>query len=1535
MATKSPKNKNSAPSPKPGSVAAGKPRGQKPAPQKSRKDASRKEISETRWAINFRLLGMTTAAVLVIGIGMFFWSTYQVSAQSSSLLTLARQERDHLKYAEAISAYRRYLTLRPDDLEVLAEFAELFATKSNRPWLQRVQVVDEAIGKLQQDENFDQARTNELRVIAGELHFEMGHRFKQVVELEKAKAALKPIEPKTPASSKLLARCLLDLRDSDPDRFKADDLFQTLGVAYELNPGDPEVTLEYARAIRTGYALEHKKLTADQRAQQAESVMAKLTMEHAQDPFAWLAAFNFHMDVDNRVAAANEIGKALELAPEAAEREFVIWSRAGLFSAMQNDRELAIRQFEMAIERQKASQLARAERRKALARSAEKSGAERVEPLTEEEDEEVTLDDKLILGTTYTSLATLEFQKGERDKAIETLNKARERVEDVSDSVDWILTQYLAEMGNLQGSREALSRIQDRYVTNASLTTRGYATTQQLDEIETEILLMDAKLSQREGKFFDSIETWQKYLVRLGTSVRTEEVVRKRVDAYLAMAQCYMSLENFDEARKQIDLADKALARNSQVAFAFGNLAERQGQISEALAYYRAALDMHPVFYPAREGFARVMLNLARASGTSADWREFDAQMADLDMLPPAEQEKWALFQADAAMVRQDHDEAARLLKAVLVKNPNSTKVLEALALNSAVAGNDQKSQEYAQQLKDVSVVRYHVLQFELLGRTGENEKAADELNQAIAKASNQELPVLKRLLAEFELTRLNKPEQGRARLAALVRETGIRDLGTYRRLAELAIDANDLEEAESYVKQIEGIEGSGEATSQYLIGRIALRRGDVETAKKSLVAIEGMRSRWAPIKLLEALIAEEEQRYSDAVIAYQDAVRYGERNPYIAAHIYQLLGELDRYADADAFLRNITSESREIGLAVAIRNREFDQAVTFAKASLDENDKDLRNWIRYGSALMFAGRTDEALETFQKAVELEPTNPQALIQLVGCAISKFRTTRTEADLKVAEQYLERFKSEAKAQPETLAFLGAQCYQLLGEMEKADAEYRLAVRVSNQKDLNILRTAGPFFADRDRAYAIELLTAAKELDPKAEDLTRLLAVLYSEAGTGDDWQHAYEVLAQEAGETNLDNRRLLALMMLRTGDREQQEKARETMEQVIAESVRKSPQDLQLLAEIYEKTGNLPEAIAKMREALGNPKASPDANQYFIQLLIQNKDYGEAERLLDELRSKKAIQPGFLVGSLCQIAQQRGEAAKIDGIIASFVDPEIAKSDANKLVQVQMMMFAAGLAEQFGRTAAAENWHKRRLETMPETFTTYGVWLAQQGRGTEAVDLAIQHAKVDDIDSMIGLLTILTMSGAQPADVARTKDLVDKAFQVSGTQVDFLIALATLRQIQGQTREAITYYERALRESGQSSVPALNNLALLLSETRDRREDALRYIEKAINSRGTDNTALLDTKAAVLISLERYEDALKLMQRIILRVDDNPVYYLHLAECQLQSGDRDAAIRSLANAETYKIDSAVLTKPDTVILRRLRSELANTQESVQ
>ena len=155
--------------------------------------------------------------------------------------------------------------------------------------------------------------------------------------------------------------------------------------------------------------------------------------------------------------------------------------------------------------------------------------------------------------------------------------------------------------------------------------------------------------------------------------------------------------------------------------------------------------------------------------------------------------------------------------------------------------------------------------------------------------------------------------------------------------------------------------------------------------------------------------------------------------------------------------------------------------------------------------------------------------------------------------------------------------------------------------------------------------------------------------------------------------------------MLRRGDKKSQYEAAKIMNDVITESTQQSPGDQQLLAEIHEKMGELDVALQKMRDVLNLSEPSLESQQYYVQLLIKANNFVEAETQLAKMQEDVTVPRGFLLYSFCDIARARGQQGKIDGIIGEVIQPEIDKQEGNALLQGQMMLAAADLAESFDR----------------------------------------------------------------------------------------------------------------------------------------------------------------------------------------------------------------------------------------------------------
>jgi tetratricopeptide (TPR) repeat protein len=130
------------------------------------------------------------------------------------------------------------------------------------------------------------------------------------------------------------------------------------------------------------------------------------------------------------------------------------------------------------------------------------------------------------------------------------------------------------------------------------------------------------------------------------------------------------------------------------------------------------------------------------------------------------------------------------------------------------------------------------------------------------------------------------------------------------------------------------------------------------------------------------------------------------------------------------------------------------------------------------------------------------------------------------------------------------------------------------------------------------------------------------------------------------------------------------------------------------------------------------------------------------------------------------------------------------------------------------------------------------------------------------------------------------------AFQerAAPTAVPEIRRLASLRERNGQSKEAVELYEKVLKLRG-GDIIALNNAAVLYAEELKRPDRAVELAKKA-NSLKPFTPAIEDTLGTALLRRGRKADlqeALVLLRRASQKLDDPSVRY-HYAEALLLTG---------------------------------------------
>ena len=157
---------------------------------------------------------------------------------------------------------------------------------------------------------------------------------------------------------------------------------------------------------------------------------------------------------------------------------------------------------------------------------------------------------------------------------------------------------------------------------------------------------------------------------------------------------------------------------------------------------------------------------------------------------------------------------------------------------------------------------------------------------------------------------------------------------------------------------------------------------------------------------------------------------------------------------------------------------------------------------------------------------------------------------------------------------------------------------------------------------------------------------------------------------------------------------------------------------------------------------------------------------------------------------------------------------------------------------------------------------------------------------------------------------------------------DLLVAAANVRTIQQRFGElSLALNQRALQLKPKHLM-ALNNQATLLSETPSRRQEALEYIERAIDT-GGPQPMLLDTKGTILLYDGKAAEAAALLAKAVSAATStgpDPRYCFHLALAYDRLGKERQSTEVLEKARRGGLTKNVLTPTDLELLRKLEQK---------
>ncbi|WP_169978972.1 tetratricopeptide repeat protein [Tautonia rosea] len=820
--------------------------------------------------------------------------------------------------------------------------------------------------------------------------------------------------------------------------------------------------------------------------------------------------------------------------------------------------------------------------------------------------------------------------------------------------------------------------------------------------------------------------------------------------------------------------------------------------------------------------------------------------------------------------------------------------------------------------------------------------------------------------LVGMELTLAEDTDEARKEVAAeidtLLTKLPPEDLPILARLFDLALAADAEPQAAKVLKLLRPAEGEEgpiwrQAESRLLILQAQRlnqgpeRRALLSQARGLLNEAASRRPGWAPVPLTLSFVEDLDGNAPAAIRALEQARELGVRDRTSLLRLYRLyLGE-GRTEQADA----LAAELQTLGLGdedgliarlnaeSSLRQADPARALEQARAIVPADSEDYRDHLWLAQFLLAADQIDEAEAELRKALALAKGEPAPLISLVRLLAANDR--RDEA-----LEAIESAKNDLPADQAALTL--ARCYAALGDTDQAFAQFDRAI-ASAPKDPAPLRAAAETALitnqlPKSEDYLGKLARFGAEAPDDATWARRTLALIMAASGDPTKRREALDQLGTDqpaAGDAIVDELRTRAQVLTLQVDPESRRQAIRLLEQIIDQRAAGTPDDRYLLAQLFEADGQWSRAQQTMVSLLAEFGDNPTyVTRYVGWLLVPEPGRGHEpnpeaarpwiERLArlapDTIQTAEA-QARYLVATdkldeaiagLQRFADRQPDQLEAVALLVDRLDsPARAEPLYRRLVEqgdtpAPLLRLASALERQEGdRLAEAEQLYRQFATESSEPTAVFPLagFFARQGRLDDALALCEQAVASCPPNAVANAVVALIFGRAANSDqLDRAATLVDQLRIKNPNEVEILFQLANLRSLQGRNDEVERLFRDSVRRAPGQPGP-LNNLAWFLAiSNRSKAPEALDLINQAIANVGPDPN-LLDTRALVLLQLDRVDDAVNDLTLAISRSrQPDAIWYVHLAQAHLAANRRTEAAEALASARALGLDESTI-----------------------
>jgi predicted Zn-dependent protease len=1453
------------------------------------------------------VFGASWLLLIVLAPTLFFVHRWQKVKLADSLLKKSEEYRTKKEWNEAIAYMDQYLRYREDDTARRVERVELLDHVADDPWAIQNLVTQylTAIGLCESDP--------QLKKKVPELRRALITRQMQFQNYEDAVQQIARLAGKEEDSGivRLLAICRIALASNnrqdqwdETSKSIAPEWIWPLGamnpidlavIALESSPGDPDLTRSLADAVLNDRVLlQNSKLANESEEilnQRLESWLQPLLDRNPDDPEAWLTYVGIVNSIDPERAAAS-VAKSVDLFPD---------NKDVLKTASQFHLERAQAATTADQKEYRASEFALAK--------------ELLLRLRDSQDKRQSKD-----PTVFSFLGDIESEQGNTEQAAQIWDEGISKAFPPTAFLHFRKVRYLIERGN-SGSALAALKSMDEAIRRESINVSSAA----LDPLfKTSKQLWGAYYITQSD--YVSVARMLNE-VAVGNADRTPafraEILAALATACLNASQWDRAAAAFEQAIDLVPDAPSYRRGAAEAWFRANRLSDslRQWQAINprtAEDWFQIAivsLSMQLQGIPEQATWtifdealqnAKTLQDARMTDGTDSKrsiqpWQleimQLESQVLRMNEEGRAERlssisdrvfELCREFPSDEDLWRQSsilmrrwnrNEDVERLSKLFLEANPQSA----AAVLEKAQALAAQNDLDGAEQLllEQLNRSRLDDVVLRALFRLSPSPAHHSDLIDRLLVWSGQDALRLKQLGDLAVQLPILEPGQDESEFSRV--KKSIERWSTPRI------------EIENRLRQIEGEEGS---EWRWLKARRLLAQSEVdlslglEAADEIVRYLKIERPQWVSTHVLDGLLAERRREASKAIQAYEKAIALGEDSPSIYERLINLLrteGLVDQAKEIIQRLGLKAFQSNQISAAaMEMANSDESRLFELAKLGIETRPKDPMAWVWYAQILDVQSRLLNAEERQVQIEKIDAALTRAEELSEGREVRVFNAayefyTATNQTEKI-DAMLERIRASTALPADIQWLFLAIAQQARGNLEIAESYYRLAAKSGGDpREIGMLLSK-LLLQQGKIDECIDRLEKMRMDFPSdyaiRESLARVLAI----RGLQSDWDSLQKMFLDTQNANSTKDRRALSKLLAKRGLPSDVEQAKILLEDILLDPSQKTAEDSFRLASIY----------TSLAKGLPNAPESPSEAKRLLQLTenqLKQTTLGSTAKpeylltygnfLLTQGRAKDAEE---ISKRLSTMAPRSSEAMQLRAMVMDANDQREAgiqfvrdwmtaqqsslPSNSNPALENQILGQSANVLYLIHASSEATPIMNQIMER------DSALWLSLLYSLCQAKEPHVHSIAFDQFltafqsnlrrDLAFSLMRLIRTGRFQEEQLQQAETLLSQFEKEHPEDSEFRIYLADHWIAKRDNDRAIASLKAAI-EIEPKNVFALNNLANLVAEKPNGTEEAIGYIDRAIEE-GGKQTNLLDSKGCILLEAGRFAEAIPSLQ---------------------------------------------------------------------